>query len=85
MEKYRKTFKHETNILERMAINLWFVDCDDSSDSEEHMDFFSGNDTGTGHSGEDDHAERRATIEEIDFDKFGGLYEDFYEDTVTNV
>ena len=85
MEKYRKTFKHEAKNSERMATDLWFADCDDSSDSEERMDLFSGNDTGTEHSGGDDHAERRAKIEEIDFDKFGGLYEDFYEDTVTNV
>ena len=54
-------------------------------DSEEHIDFLSGNDTGTQHSDEDDYAERRAAIEEIDFDEFEGLFEDFYEDNVINV
>ena len=39
----------------------------------------------TEHSDEDDHAELRTVVEEIDFDEFEGLYEDFYEDTVTNV
>ena len=48
-------------------------------DSEEHINFLRGNDTGTQHSDEDDHSERRAAIEEIDFDEFEGLFEDFYE------
>ena len=39
MEKCRKTFQHETKNSERMAIDLSFVDSDDSSDSEENMDF----------------------------------------------
>ena len=85
MEKCRKTFQHETKNSERMTIDLSFVDSDDSSDSEEHMDLLSGNETGTEHSDEDDHAELTAAIEEIDFDEFEGLYEDFYEDTVINV
>ena len=64
-----------------MTIDLSFVDSDDSSDSEEHMDFLSGNNAGIEHSDEDDHAELRAAVEEIDFDEFEGLHEDFYEDT----
>ena len=51
-----------------MTIDLSFVDSDDSSDSEEHMVFLSGNDTETEHSDEDNHAELRAAVEEIDFD-----------------
>ena len=85
MEKCRKTFQHETKNSGRIATDLSFVDSDDSSDSKKHMDFLSGNDTRREHSDEDDHAELRAAIEEIDIDNFEGLYEDFYEDTVTNV
>ena len=85
MEKCRKAFHHETKNSGRMATDLSFVDSDDSSDSEEHMDFLSENDTRREHSDEDDHAELRAAIEEIDLDYFEGLYEDFYEDTVNNV
>ena len=85
MEKCRKTFQHETKNSERMAIDLSFVDSDDSSDSEENMDFWGGNDTGSEYSDGDDHVELRAAIQEIDFDEFKGLYEDFYEDTGTNV
>ena len=39
------------------------------------------NDTGIEHSDEDNHAELRAAVEEIDFDEFEGVYEDFYKDT----
>ena len=85
MEKCRKTFQHETKNSGRMTADLSFIDSDESSDSEEYMDFLSGNDTGTEHSDEDDHAELRAAIEEIDFDEFESLRKDFYEDTVTNV
>lgn len=64
-----------------MTIDLSFVDSDDSSDSEEHMVFLSGNDTEIEHSDEDNHAELRAAVEEIDLDEFEGVYEDFYKDT----
>ena len=43
-----------------MTIDLSFVDSDDSGDSEEHMVFLSGNDTGIEHSDEDNRAELRA-------------------------
>ena len=68
-----------------MTIGLTFVDSVNSSDSEENLDFLSGNDTGTEYSDKDDHAEHKAAIEEIDFDEFEGWYVDFYDDTVTNV
>ena len=66
-----------------MTIDSSYLDSDHSIDSEKQMDFLSGNDTGTENS--DDHADLRAVIEEIDFEEFEGFYEDFYEDTVTNV
>ena len=83
MEKCRKTFQHETKNSKRMTIDSSYLDSDHSIDSEKQMDFLSGNDTGTENS--DDHADLRAVIEEIDFEEFEGFYEDFYEDTVTNV
>ena len=68
-----------------MAIDLSFVDSDDNSDFEEHVDLLSRNDTETEHSDKVDHSELKAALEDIDFDEFKGMYEDLYEDSVTNV